>query len=292
MQAKLILLFLHLTARLPLPAVHAFGTFIGRLLAIFPNDVKRVSQRNVALCFPEKSAAEQYDLVNASLIETGKAITEAGPLWLWSPERIQALVTDTVGLDELRAAIHRGQGAIIVAPHLGAWEMTGLYLSTLHAMTSLYRPPKMPEIEGLMCRGRQKFGATLVPTSASGIRALFKALNTHELVGILPDQDPGRGNGIYVPFFGIAANTMTLVARLAIKSRCPVFFVFAERLPRGRGYRIHCQQGEESIGYPPLEQATAAINRGVEECVRIVPEQYQWSYKRFKNRPEGQERFY
>jgi len=131
-----------------------------------------------------------------------------------------------------------------------------------------------------------------VATDASGVRALLTSLRDGEVLGILPDQDPGDEGGVFAPFvfapfFGIAASTMTLVSRLALKTGVPVFLTWAERLPRGRGFVLHLRTLPEVTTAGSLEASVAALNRGVEAAVRSLPAQYLWTYKRFKTRPPG-----
>jgi len=135
-------------------------------------------------------------------------------------------------------------------------------------------------------------GATLVPTDASGVRALYKAVAKNQMIGILPDQDPGDEGGVFAPFFGVPANTMTLLPRLMQKTGAAVIFSYAERLPRGQGFHVHFLPAPADARTDELQQAAAALNLGVENCVRQSPAQYQWSYKRFKTRPPGETRFY
>lgn len=141
-------------------------------------------------------------------------------------------------------------------------------------------------------RGREALGAHLVPADQSGVRALLQTLQEGNLVGILPDQDPGRDRGVFAPFFGIEANTMTLLSRLAQKTGAPVFLVFAQRLPKGTGYRLVCRPCPSLIATGTLEESVNALNGAVEGVVREIPEQYLWSYKRFKTRPGKGQHFY
>ena len=115
---------------------------------------------------------------------------------------------------------------------------------------------------------------------------MFKRLLAGGVVGILPDQQPKAGEGEFAPFFGTPALTMVLLSRLAQRTGATVLFAFAERLPRGTGFRIHIRPAPEGIADPDLPAAVAALNRGVEECVRIAPSQYQWAYKRYSIRPQ------
>lgn len=283
---------LRLTALLPLPLAHAVGVCCGWLLWWIPNGARRIAARNLALCYPELPVAGRERLLLRNLLETGKLLLELGPLWLWSGERVLALVRGSVaGEDALTAAARRKQGVILLTPHLGAWEMTGLYYSSRHPLTILYRPSRLG-LDELSRQGRGRLGGKVVATDASGVRALLTALRNGEILGILPDQDPGGEGGVFAPLFGIAASTMTLVSRLALKTGAPVFLTWAERLPRGRGFALHLRALPEVTAAASLDESAAALNRGVEAAIRSLPAQYLWVYKRFKTRPPGQPKLY
>ena len=279
---------LRVAALLPLPLAHGMGAFLGDLLWRIPgNGPRRIAERNLSLCFPDWSAAEREALLRRNLRETGKLLLELGPLWFWSRRRVLALVRESApGEEALAAAVRQKRGAILLTPHLGAWEMAGLYYSSRHPLTILYRPSRLG-LDELSRRGRGRLGGKVVATDPGGVRALLTALRDGEVLGILPDQDPGDEGGTFAPFFGIAANTMTLVSRLALKAGVPVFLTWAERLPRGRGFALHWRPLPEVTAAPSLEASVAALNRGVEAAVRALPAQYLWAYKRFKTRPPG-----
>ncbi len=279
---------LRLAALLPLPLAHAIGAFLGWLLWRIPgNSPRKIAERNLSLCFPESPVAERDALMRQNLMETGKLLLELGPLWFWRGERVLRWVRGSVaGEEALAAAVHQKQGAILLTPHLGAWEMAGLYYSSRHPLTILYRPSRLG-LDEISRRGRGRLGGKVVATDPSGVRALLTALRDGEVLGILPDQDPGDEGGVFAPFFGIAANTMTLVSRLALKTGVPVFLTWAERLPRSRGFVLHLRTLPEVAGAGSLEESAAALNRGVEAAVRSLPTQYLWAYKRFKTRPAG-----
>ncbi len=283
---------LRLFALLPLPVTHVAGTLLGWLAWRLPTRAKRITLRNLERCYPELSSREQNRLARNSLVETGKTAAETGPLWLWPEQRIQRLIRQVSGEQHLHDALNRGKGVILAIPHLGAWEMVGLYCSLNHPVTSLYRPPRLQGMDAMIRQSRERFGASLVPTDAGGVRALYKTLGRGEIVCILPDQVPSAGQGIFAPFFAISANTMTLLSRLGWKFGSEIVFCYAERLSRGRGFHIHFLPAPEQIhDADPLRSATA-LNQGVEQCVRALPEQYQWSYKRFRSRPPGESGFY
>lgn len=288
LRAFLLKLSLRFFSLLPLRVTHALGALIGGWAALSSNKLRRITRINVELCFPEWDERDRARLVRRSLVETGKTFAETGALWLWNERRVLSLVTQVSGEHLVKNALAQGRGMILAVPHLGAWEAVGLYCSAHYPITSLYRPPRMSELDGMIRQARQRLGATLVPTDAGGIRALYKALEKGEMMGVLPDQEPGAGNGIFAPFFGVPAYTMVLLSRLAMKTKATVVFAYAERLPRGTGYHLHFLPAPRAINDSPLEDSVRCVNTAVEECVRALPEQYQWSYKRFRTRPEGE----
>lgn len=288
---QLLTVVLGALARLPFPWVQALGAGLGWLSARVPNPHRAITRRNLALCFPELSRQARRDLARASLVEAGKTLTETMAIWLGPATRAQ-LVVEVHGETALQAALAGDRGAIICSPHLGSWEIAGLYLGSRYPMTSMYRPPRQRAFEHIVRQARERTGAQLVPTDAAGIRALYQGLKQGRLIGILPDQDPRDPKGAFAPFFGIQANTMSLVSRLAHKTGVPVFFTFAERLPRGRGFRLHILPAPDGIADADLTVAATALNQGVEQCIRLVPAQYQWNYKRFRTRPKGEPRVY
>lgn len=291
MRILLIRALLRFTAALSLRGAQRVGTVLGWLMTHLPNETRRVTCANLRACFPEWSEAEQREQLRLSLRELGRTMAESGPLWLWPGERALALIREVTGEEHLRAALAHGRGALLVAPHLGNWEAVGLYVSSRYPLTSLYRPPRLAAFDALIRAARERTGAHLVPTDAAGLRALYQALQRGEVVGILPDQVPKRNYGVFAPFFGRQAYTMTLLSRLAIKSQAPAVIAYAQRLPRGAGFHLHIVPAP-GINCEPLEASASALNALIEECVRRVPAQYQWGYKRYKISAEGETKLY
>jgi Kdo2-lipid IVA lauroyltransferase/acyltransferase len=292
MKGTLLKGLFYFLGHLPLRINHTLGGLIGWLLWLLPTREKNTTCINLAKCFPEKSQEWRNDIARKSLIETGKTLTESPVLWYASKERIRSLVTGISEMQTVDRAIDLGRGAILVSPHIGSWEMTGLYSASLYPMTSLYQKPKIKELDQLLKQARQTTGSTLVPTTPGGLKQLNRALANRECIGILPDQEPKGAGGVFAPFFGIQAYTMTLLTRLASAQKTPIIFSFAERLPKGKGYNFHIVVPDEEIYDPDPELAATALNAAVEKIIRIRPEQYMWNYKRFKRRPPGEASFY
>jgi KDO2-lipid IV(A) lauroyltransferase len=277
---------------LPLPLLHGIGAAIGWLFYLFPNRHRRIAERNISLCFPELDQQQQRGLLRRTMIETGKTLTEAPVMWCRKAHQLMRLVRKVSGLELMEKGIEHRKGVIIAGPHLGCWEFLGHYLAGQHPITNLYRPPRYIAFDTVMKQGRQRLGAKLAPTDVSGIKQLLKALKHGEMIGILPDQDPRKSGGVFAPLFGIQANTMTLLNRLANKSGATVLIGFAERLPWGKGYHIHLLPLPEAIGGTDVELSARLLNEGVERAIYLAPSQYQWSYKRFRTRPEGESSVY
>jgi KDO2-lipid IV(A) lauroyltransferase len=265
------------------------GAFVGWLLWRLPNRFHRATVLHVDLCLPNLPPAERQRIARESLKHFGCAALEAPAVWFGPRARLERWVDAAAARQQLRE-ISRERGVILLGPHLGSWELAGMFCATAAPMTSLYKPQK-GAYDDLVLQGRARLGAKLAPTTIHGVKTLLEALRKHEMIGILPDQDPPWGSGVFAPLFGIQAHTPELVTKLAARTGAPVWFCWAERLPRGRGFRIHLVPAPAEVSDPKL--GAAAMNRGIEQLVLARPEQYWWGYKRYRRRPEGKKhRFY
>jgi KDO2-lipid IV(A) lauroyltransferase len=268
-------------ARLPLPVLHGLGFVLGWLIYWAPGRHSGRLRNNLlasGVCTPDRGCKQ---LLRQSISEGGKAIMELLPLWLGAEKSVLKLVKKTSGWERIDDALAAGQGVILVAPHIGCFEIIGQYFGSRHPFTIMYKPSPQPRLDALMLAGRQRGETKLVPTDLTGVRALLAALRRREGIGILPDQVATGGDGVWAPFFGRPAYTPTLVASLQRKTGAAAFFVAAERLSWGRGYHLHVYPLDATL---PEEKAAAAlrINQGVEAVVRHFPAQYMWTYNRHK----------
>ncbi|TVP93665.1 MAG: lipid A biosynthesis acyltransferase [Thioalkalivibrio sp.] len=278
---------LRLLAVLPLPVNHALGAALGWVMWVSGTRMARVARVNVDLCFPEHNAGWRRRVARRSLMEMGKALTEAPWLWRAGPQRLRRLARYPALCDP-GGDRAEGQALFLVSPHLGSWEFAGLHVASYGPVTSLYSPLSMPEIDRWVRDSRASTGGRLAPASREGLRQLQAARDRGEIIGLLPDQSPRRATGAFAPFFGRPALTMTLLPRLLRGRDDRVVFAFAERLSRGRGFRYHELEAGPGIADPDPERAAAEVNRLVEALVRQCPEQYNWAYKRFRPPPPGE----
>jgi len=281
--AALLYVSLRAVGILPLPVVHGFGAALGFVLWLARSPWRRVAERNLSLVLTQNGGERRQKLARASLIEAGKALAETATIWGRPPQQALGLIREVRGQALFDAARARGKGLIIAAPHLGCWELLNYWLAERAPLSIVYRPPRQAAIEPLLLKVRGSLPVEQVRASGAGVRALYRRLASDGIVGILPDQRPKQGEGVLAPFFGVPALTMVLVSRLARSTGAEVLFAFVERLPRGRGFRLHILQAPPGIADADVGVGCAALNRGVERCVALAFTQYQWMYKRFPN---------
>lgn len=272
----MLLFVLRLLARLPLAWLHCAGTALGGMVyRASPTYAARLRENLYASGVCGDEAACRV-LLEQAIAETGKGVTELIAIWFGKDEDVARLVVECAGWELVEAARKRGEGIIFLTPHLGCFEISALYAAQRIPLTVLYRPPKKRWIEPLMIKGRSRWQAVVAPANLRGVRMLYKALARGEAIGLLPDQAPGEGEGVWADFFGRPAYTMTLVRRLQQASAAAVIMAFAKRLPGGCGYHLRFEE------LPAQDLDEAALNRAVEAQVRRCPEQYLWSYNRYK----------
>ncbi len=224
-------------------------------------------------------------MVRVSFVHGGYFLGECAPVWLRGYRRVAGR-TDSSEVEQQLIALAAGEHPLIIAtPHLGNWEALGLYLPRLVTMTSMYKPADS-EVEHLIKKSRERTGAKLVPSDMSGVKAMLVALKHGDTVGLLPDQGVSAKSGVVAPFFGINTTTMTLTQKLSRKTNARLFIMWAERLP---GSRFKLKMMEAMPGFDDADPVVAAtaLNKSVEAAIRNCPEQYWWSYPRFRHRGEG-----
>lgn len=290
MQTKLIYYLIRFLGILPLWLLHGLGRVIGRLLYWIPNRERATARVNLELCFPELSAAERDKMLGRVLRENVTTLLEMPAVWFGDTDRwLQRLDMGTVKAD-IQHLLAQGKGLIIAMPHLGNFEISAHFFGSIGPATGLYRPPRKQGLESVMLEGRNRPGRNrMVPTDRQGIKALYQALEANEMIVILPDQQPKAqkgGVGVFAPFFNIPALTMTLVNRFARKTGAPVYFVSFVRISERPGYKVIGVPATDEIGGRDPVAAAGALNQGVETSVRMYPDQYQWTYRRFEAQPD------
>jgi len=255
----------------PLPLLHALGVLLGWLTWLLSPTYRRRFGENA------RQAGYRFAQVRRAVAESGKLLAETPRLWFGRMPHIEWERDELIS--ELRA---QGRGIVFLTPHLGCFEVTAqAYAERFGRITVLYRPARKAWLQELVATSRNRPNMAAVPTTLAGVRQMLRALRAGEAVGLLPDQVPPRGLGVWAPFFGRDAYTMTLSARLVQQTGAAVLLAWGERLPRGRGYRVRVQPLEGDLAADPAT-AAAQVNAAMERLVRAGHAQYLWGYARYK----------
>jgi len=282
-----------LLGRLPLGVLRRLGDAIGMATWLLRLPAARYTRRNLERCFPEMPRSQRRALERDSLRQDGRNLAETARWWSRPATQNLALVREVHGFEAVRQALDAGRGVMLAAPHLGSWELLSQWLAAELPMAVVYRPPRQAWLEPLLQRGRRQAQCEQIRADAGGVRGMLRWLMQGKVLGILPDQQPKAGEGVYVPFFGIPALTMTLLPRLARRGGAAVIYCCLLRRDDGGGYDLHFLPAPDGLQDAEDAVAAAAMNAGVETCVQLAPSQYQWAYRRFKRRPSPDEpRFY
>ena len=285
LKVMLVRALLRLCSLLPLELARALGRAAASIYWVCGGRSRRITERNIEIAFPQLAVGSRRELARRSLCATGELAAEMGHVWLRPWARIVPQLQEVQGAELITEAQAHGRGVVVLAPHLGNWEVLGLHLATLGNTVSLYEPPKLEGLGPVIERARQRSGATLVPTRVRGLASLVQSVRRGGIAGILPDQTPAElSAGKNALFMGAPCFTGTLGVNLIRRTGALAVFGFARRV-RG-GFALHYELAEAAIYDDDTALALAAMNRGVERCLRQCVEQYQWEYKRFRVRPK------
>src|SRR5690606_19243818 len=272
-----------LLARLPWPLQRALGRAVGALLRVALPARRRVAARNLELCFPELDAAARKALLQRHFAAIGIGLFEFARAWWGSVAPLRRGVV-VEGLEHMEAARAGGRGVIVVSGHFTTLEVCGRLMCDFVPLAGMYRPHAQPAMEWAVRRGRARYAAAMFPKQ--DVRGSVRHLKRGGLLWYAPDQDPSRGESVFVPFFGQPAHSLTSTPLRARRSGAAVLFYQHARRADG-GYSLKLFPASE--GYPTRDAVadTAEVMAAIETMARAAPEQYLWIHRRFKRRPDG-----
>jgi KDO2-lipid IV(A) lauroyltransferase len=276
--SSLLVWLIDLLARLPLSALHRLGSILGWITYWSSKSYARRLRENLGYALKLKPDLAFQKVLHANIAESGKGVLELAWVWRRPLTEVVTSVTECTGWEHIETAHAQKKGVILLTPHLGCFDLISVYVAAHLPMVSMYRRPHWKFLDTLMREGRERGQMKLASADVGGVRQMFKALKRGELIGVLPDQVPGNGEGEWVPFFGRPAYTMTMIGRLIEATGATPIITRIERLPQGEGYRL-------SFIPLPLDQTLPVshqINRALEDLIFTCPEQYLWSYNRYK----------
>jgi KDO2-lipid IV(A) lauroyltransferase len=291
MKGSIAVFFLKLLGLLPITLAGKIGRGVGHLAWWLAPGPRKVTLKNLALCFPDLSDSERVALAKESIIETIQTAFEFGPAWSQPPDRLLNQVTHADNEQILLQAQKQGKGVVFIVPHFGNWELANYYMSRKCSLLAMYKPAESPALNRLIYQSRSK-NTEMVPADRRGVLALYKALPKGKATGVLPDQEPEIKTGVWVPFFGIPALTPKLVSKLANDTDSVAIGFGCQRNKDGKGFHVFYEPVDADFYDKDIETSAAAMNRCVERIIMRDPSQYQWEYKRFKRRPDSYGNFY
>lgn len=276
---------------LPLPMLAVLGQGLGGLLWLLGRSRRRITLRNLELCFPELSEAQRRAMAREHFGWLGRSFLERGLLWFAPAERLHRLVRVT---GNIKLAEQSDAPVMWLLPHFVGLEWTGpaLMLNQTNPGVDVYQRQSNPVFDKQMLAGRSRFGKTAFVDRHDGIRPVLRLIKQGYAFLNAPDMDFGEKDSAFVPFFGVPACTLLAPSRLARTMNMVVQPLVVTMLPGGRGYEV--EAGEPLQGYPSDDALAdaAKLHAWLEARIREHPAQYLWAHKRFKTRPPGEPSLY
>lgn len=274
---------MRLLGLLPARAGLLVGAVLGMVAFHVLRQRRRVTEVNLRLCFPEMDAAQRAELARAAFASAGIGLVEIGWSWWGPPAQLPLRISGQACLD---AALARGRGVVLLGAHYTSLELGGRHFRALHAVDTLYRPHDNPLLDWMITRCRSRF---CLPIERRDFRQVQRSLRANHVVWCALDQDFGRSNAVFTPFFGQPAATLTMASRLARLNDSSVLFLRHQR--EGAGYVLELTPLDNFPGTSP-EADALRFNQLLEQAIRCHPEQYLWMHKRFKTQPDGNQKLY
>lgn len=274
----------------PLALLHPLGSVMGWLAYLLSPSYRRRLKTHASAAGLSRSQRWQ------AVAHAGKMVSESPRLWGRPRDLPLGDSVRWVHPEVVDAALAEGRGLLLLTPHLGCFEITAQAYADRFGghkpITALYRPAKQAWLAEVMKNARNRPGMLTSPATLSGVRQMLRALKKGETVGLLPDQVPPEGMGVWAPFFGREAYTMTMAAKLVAQTGCAVVLLRGERLNgaqrrrHGCDYIVHAHrvdpEAEALLAQGDPAQSAATVNRLMEEMIMQAPEQYLWGYNRYK----------
>ena len=263
------------------------GKTIGKLLYPLMHKLRSTAYSNISHCFPDKKQNQVNLLVKRHFEAIGVSFFETANAYYGSDKKIRKLLTIT-NENFFQDALKEEGGIILLCSHFMPLMLGSRALLINHTIANIYRPQNNKLFDRIMVRGYKKNGAVMIKSTDT--RSIIKAINNSLPIWYAPDQDLGKNNSVFAPFFGIQTATASATARLAKNNNTRVIPYSFIRTKKG-----YTMSFEKPIAnYPsnnPIQDATI-VNQILEKQIIKSPEQYLWIHRRFKTRPNDEKNFY
>lgn len=290
-KGSVLVFFVKLIGWLPLPVAGSLGHILGHLVWMFAATPKKVTLKNLELCYPDLSEHERRKLGKASMLETIRTAFEVATAWNQPPEKLLKLITHSCGEELLNEALEQKKGIVFIVPHFGNWELANYYMASKCRLLAMYKPAESAALDKMIYRARSQ-NTQMVAADRRGVVALYRALPSGMATGVLPDQEPTVKSGVWVRFFGVTALTPRLVSKITNDTNSIAIGFGCQRNPDSKSFHVFYEPVDADFYSDDIMVSAAAMNRCVERIINRDPKQYQWEYKRFKRRPNREPGFY
>ena len=275
-----------------LSITHTFASILAILLYSKKSKKYLVTQKNLSMCFPNKTNDWVNTMTKNSLKEYLKSLLETPYIYRKANKDMNRLISKVHSENIIQDAIEEGKGIIFMTPHYGSWELSGLFAASKIKTYNMYKPLRNNVLNEYVLSGRQSTGSNLVATDNAGVKALLKALKNNHGIGILPDHTPKINQGVMSSFYDIPVNTTTLLYKLGKKHKVPIIYISSERLKSGKGFDIYIGRVDKIFYEKDEVKAADFLNKTLENLINKNVRQYLWSYERFRNRSGVTENIY
>ena len=290
LQVHALVFFLRLIGWLPLPVMVLLGTIIGEIAYWIHAPRRAITKRNISACFPHLNSLQVHNLARKHFHSLVIGVMVMALSWWTSKSRLER-ICQSKNRSRLKELIDNNENIILLAPHFTSLEFLAVKLFSEMKMTSMYQKHKNPDIDHIIHDRRSQFG-TILYNNKSSLNGLVKLIRQGIPFYYLPDQDPGKKRGVFAPFFGIQTATFPTLSKLSRLGNAKVLPCMAKVKPFGLGIEIIFDAVLEPFPTGDVVQDVTAMNKAIENLIAHAPEQYFWSHKRFKTRPDGEEPFY
>ncbi len=280
----LLLALLRACAPLSLRLGRAVGSLLGWAFFIVNRKRRRIARLNLRLCFPELSSRQRARLLRRHFLMTGRSYADLGFLAWASAARVDRKIR-VLGLEHLQAQAERTRRVILLVPHCLGVNLGGV-VARHYPMFSMFKPPRNALLDWFLNKSRMRFGCRLL-TRKQGMRPVVRALRQGMAFYYIPDEDFGPARSVFAPFFGVHTATLPTLGRLAKLADAAVIPVFVRMLPADKGCEVVLKPPLENFPSGDRTTDAARMNKVLEENIREIPEQYMWTFKLFKTRPDN-----
>ncbi|MGH6610249.1 MAG: lysophospholipid acyltransferase family protein [Burkholderiaceae bacterium] len=286
--ARLSIALINATLHWPQRVRTLLGNALGDTLwwIVWPR--RRITLANLRLCFPSNSESQRVRVGRQCFRNIARSALDHSVLWRGDRAMVERFIR-VDGLEHLQAAL--GRPLILIAPHFVGLDAGGIRFNTLTRGISIYSKQTSAVWDAWLLKGRQRFSdPVLIARQGADMRTVIRSVKDGLPLYYLPDMDLGAANSIFVPFFGVPSATIPMVPRIARIIDAQVMMAVTEMT--ADGYVLHFEAPWKDFPGESIEADTARMNREIERWVLKMPEQYLWTHRRFKTRPDGQENVY